>query len=235
MLYEGKVLPWGTNVDINVTFLEKFAKTLPASSVPYTLDLETWNFGYTDESSDVTLAKMTKYITVIDRIKTIRPDLKFGYFGLLPQLSLLTPYFKDDNVTYMPSVIEGMNARYDATKELANHVDVLFPELYTYWPESKSNSYTSKVSTGISIYAAKYNKPVIPFLWPAYSEGVSEIPAGEYLSDTYWALEFSTLWQNNHVNGIAIWGGKDYTTTAHTQQVWDENLHWWQYVKGRIQ
>jgi hypothetical protein len=234
MLYEAKVLPWGANVDINVTFLEKFAKTLPASAVPYALDLETWNFGYIDESSASINSKLAKYITVIDTLRTSRPDLKFGYFGLLPQLSILTPYFKDDNVTYMPSIIAGMDTRYEATKELANHVDVLFPELYTYWPESNSIAYTSRVSTGISIYGIKYKKPIIPFIWPAYSTGVSDIPGGQYLSNTYWALEFSTLWQNSNVNGIAIWGGKDYTQPSYPTQTWDENLYWWQYVKQYI-
>jgi hypothetical protein len=220
------MLPWGPNADINTTFLTKYAKSLAPSSVPYVIDIESWNFGNSLESSDVTLAKMAKYITVIDAMKTARPDLKFGYFGLLPQLSLLeTTYTDDTNTTYQQKILDRMNNRYELTKELASHVDVLFPELYTYWLESHSYAYTSKVSTGINIYAIKYNKPVIPFLWPAYMP-ITGATAGDYLSDSYWALEFSTLWYNEHVSGIAIWS---------QVKPWDETLHWWQYTKQYIQ
>jgi hypothetical protein len=223
MLYEARVLPWGPNADINTTFLSKYAKSLPTSSIPYVLDLESWNFGDITETNASLQAKVTKYITVIDTIKTARPDLKFGYFGLLPQLSLLESSFNSD-YTYESFVLDRMDLRYDVTKELANHVDVLFPELYTYWPESQSYAYTSRVSTGIGIYAAKYNKPVIPFVWPAYMY-VTGLNGGEYLSDTYWALEFSTLWQNSKTSGIAIWS---------QIKPWDETMHWWQNVKQYI-
>ncbi|HZF69980.1 hypothetical protein [Sulfuricurvum sp.] len=223
MLYEARVLPWGPNVDINTSFLAIYAKTLPASSIPYVLDLESWNFGDSTESTDVTLAKVAKYITVIDTMKSARPDLKFGYFGLLPQLSLLESSFNSD-YTYKSFVLDRMDSRYETTKELANHVDVLFPELYTYWPESQSYAFTSRVSTGIGIYAAKYNKPVIPFLWPAYMY-VSGLSGGTYLSDSYWALEFSSVWQNQQTSGVAIWS---------QVQPWDETMHWWQTVKTYI-
>lgn len=224
LLYENRMLPWGPDADINTTFLTKFAKSLAPSSVPYVIDIESWNFGNSLESSDVTLAKMAKYITVIDAMKTARPDLKFGYFGLLPQLSLLESSFNTD-YTYKSYVIDRMNSRYELTKEMANHVDVLFPELYTYWLESQSYAYTSRVSTGISMYATKYNKPIIPFLWPAYMP-ITGATVGDYLSDSYWALEFSTLWNNEHVSGIAIWS---------QVKPWDETLHWWQYTKPYIQ
>ncbi|MDD2368188.1 MAG: hypothetical protein PHQ90_02725 [Sulfuricurvum sp.] len=223
MLYEARVLPWGPNVDINTSFLTIYAKTLPASSIPYVLDLESWNFGDSTESTDVTLAKVAKYITVVDAMKAARPDLKFGYFGLLPQLSLLESSFNSD-YTYKSFVLDRMNSRYETTKELANHVDVLFPELYTYWPESQSYAFTSRVSTGIGTYAAKYNKPVIPFLWPAYMY-VSGVSGGTYLSDSYWALEFAATWQNQQTSGVAIWS---------QIQPWDETMHWWQNVKTYI-
>lgn len=224
LLYESRMLPWGADADINTTFLTKYAKSLAPSSVPYVIDIESWNFGNSVESNDVTLSKMAKYITVIDAMKTARPDLKFGYFGLLPQLSLLESSFNAD-YTYKSFVIDRMNSRYELTKEMANHVDVLFPELYTYWLEPQSYAYTSRVSTGISIYATKYNKPIIPFLWPAYMP-ITGATAGDYLSDSYWALEFSTLWNNEHVSGIAIWS---------QVKPWDENLSWWQYTKQYIQ
>jgi hypothetical protein len=225
LLYEGRMLPWGPDADINTTFLTKYAKSLSASSVPYVIDIESWNFGNSLETHDVTLAKVAKYITVIDAMKTARPDLKFGYFGLLPQLSLLEGTYTDDtNTTYQQKILDRMNDRYDVTKELANHVDVIFPELYTYWTEPNSYGYTSKVSTGISIYAAKYNKPVIPFVWPAYMP-ITGVTSGEYLSDTYWRLEFLTLWQNVHADGIAIWS---------QTQTWDETRVWWQIIKPYI-
>lgn len=223
MLYEGRVLPWGPDVDINTTFLTKYAKSLAVSSVPYVLDLESWNFGNSTESIEETLAKVAKYIIVIDTMKTARPDLKFGYFGLLPQQSLLESSFNSD-YTYKSFVLDRMDSRYETTKELANHVDVLFPEQYTYWPESQSYAYTSRVNTGIGTYAAKYNKPVIPFMWPAYMP-TSGYTTGTYISNTYWALEFSTVWQNQQASGIAIWS---------QVQTWDESKYWWQYVKQYI-
>lgn len=223
VLYEGRVLPWGPDIEINTTFLTIYAKSLPASSVPYVLDLESWNFGNSTESVADTLVKVTKYITVIDAMKIARPDLKFGYFGLLPQQSLLESSFNGD-YTYRSFVLERMDSRYETTKELANHVDVLFPEQYTYWPESQSYAYTSRVSTGIGTYAAKYNKPVIPFLWPAYMP-TSGYTTGTYISDTYWALEFSTVWQNQQASGIAIWS---------QVQTWDESRYWWQYIQEYI-
>lgn len=233
ILYEDQILPWGPNVDINTSYLIKFAKTLPSTSVPYVLDLESWSFGDSTESNESLRAKMTKYITVIDTIKATRPDLKFGFFGLLPDLQILESSFNSD-YSYKYYVLERMNNRYDVTKELANHVDILFPELYTYWPETESYSFTGRVNIGIGIYGTRYNKPIIPIIWPYYPSGISNLSAGQPLSDTYFTLEFTTLIQNNQTSAIAIWGGSDFSVTPHTIMNWNENFSWWQYIKQYI-
>lgn len=223
VLYESQVLPYGPDAAIDTAFLTKYAKMLPNTSVPYVLDLETWNFGTSTETYDVLREKVEKYIIVVDAFKNARPDLRFGYFGLLPQVSLLESSFNAD-YTYKSFVLERMDLRYENTKDLADHVDILFPEMYTYWPESQSYAFTSRVNTGIDVYAQKYNKPVIPFIWPAYM-AASGYTEGTFLSDTYWKLEFDKIYNDTNIHASAIWGQKI---------TWDETKYWWQYVKSII-
>lgn len=218
ILYEHKLLPRGI-YRIDSEYLINLARELPYSDAPYILDIESWKIGL--DIDDLTANRnIDRYIQVIDIMKKARPDLKFGYFGLVP---VKPPIY----ITY-PSFKRLNEWKYACKRaeRLVSHVDVICPEGYTYTTDK--NLWKSFMDASIS-EARKYRKPILPFLWPEYM--TSTPMKGTYLPAEYWKYQITHTY--NSADGLIIWGGRDFKTMK--VRVWNDEESWWKILKTFIE
>jgi hypothetical protein len=202
---------------IEVDYLRDVAKKLPKSSVPYILDIEIWDVQTSDDIE--ANANIDKYILVIDTMKQARPDLKFGYYGVLPNRDYWSPVSND------PKKLAEWGRINQRLKRLAEHVDVVCPSLYAYY----NNPLEWKKYAIENIKRAKeYGKPVYPFLWSQYHNS-NRFIGGEFISDKFWKEQLELVYA--HSDGIIIWGGWNLDKSNYGPMQWDENAPWWQVTK----
>lgn len=217
ILYEDMLLPHGTQ-KIDISFLKKYAKSLPYSRVPYILDIEAWKVG-PNVSDHVANINIDKYITVIKTMKESRPELKFGYFGVLPVMDVIRPRVA------LRQELDAWHRANLRVKRLAPYVDVVCPSPYTFY----NDSYLWKNFARFQLKEARmYNKPVLPFIWPEFMDDTPF--KGQFLPASLWKEELEFVYANG--DGVCIWGGRNLVT--HTARVWDENAPWWLITKSLI-
>lgn len=212
ILYRQQLFP-RSNEEIDVEHLKNIAQKLPHTEIPVILDIEHWNV-YTMDDVEAN-QNIDKYILVIDTMKKARPDLKFGYYGVLPNRDYWAP------VSNSPQKMAAWKAINQRLKRLAEHVDVVCPSLYMFYDDM--NGWEKYAIENIK-YAREYGKPVYPFIWPQYHES-NKILGGQYLDKNIWLNQIQVISQKS--DGIIIWGGY--------KQEWDENAPWWQVTKKFIQ
>lgn len=203
---------------IDVENLKRLAKSLPKSLKPYILDIECWNIHSDNDIEDN--RNIDKYILVIKTMKETRPDLKFGYYGVLPNRDYWAPIKQD---------IDELRRWYrinNRLKRLAQHVDVVCPSLYTFYNDPAGwKRYASE-----NIKRAKeYGKPVYPFLWPQYHEGGNVRPKWKDVDSIFWRMQLDHVY--SEADGIIIWGAWDLSTVENKSKYWDDNLAWWKTTK----
>lgn len=180
------------------------------------LDIEHWPLtGAPDSVRD----SVTKYMTVLQWFRAAAPGLSVGYYGAPP----LHDYWRAIKDTSSQEHRSWMGEN-DQLRSLAGAVDVLFPSLYTYYPDKAG---WEKYAIAQIEEARRYGggKPVYVFLWPQYHESNLTL-GGRYLPADYWLVELETAKQ--YADGIVIWGGWG---SDNRPVKWDENAAWWKITK----
>ena len=181
------------------------------------LDIEHWPL---NGSPDSVRDSLTKYMTVLQWFKAAAPGLLVGYYGA-PPLHDYSRAIKDTS----SQEHQAWMAMNDQLRSLASAVDVLFPSLYTLYPDQAG---WKKFAIAEIEEARRYGggKPVYVFLWPQYHDS-NLIVGGQYLSADYWLLELETA--KEYADGIVIWGGWDMKLNK--PMIWDESAPWWKVTK----
>jgi glycosyltransferase involved in cell wall biosynthesis len=219
ILYEGVLLS-RSDKDIDINHLNELAQSLPKSDIPYILDIERWDVRTMDNI--VANKNIDKYILVIDTMKKARPDLKFGYYAVLPDRDYGAPV--SENIIRIIKW-EYLNKR---LKRLATHVDVVCPSLYTL----TDNQEGWKVYATENIKRAReYGKPVYPFIWPQYHNMNVQL-GGQAIPSEFWQEQLDLVYQQ--ADGVIIWGGFNTQKEFHGPMEWEENATWWQVTKKFI-
>lgn len=220
ILYQGMLLRQGPDI-INTEFLTQYAKKLPYSKIPYILDIECWNVrpNVSDMEAD---ANIDKLILVIKTLKEARPDLKFGYYGELPTRDYVSP---KPAIGIKYQKWHNSNVR---LKRLAEHVDVICPDLYTHFDDVEG--WKQYASAAVK-EARMYGKPIYPFIWMEFHDAHEE-RKGKYIDARFWEQQLLHL--NKIADGIIIWGGRDVTVQPHTSKEWNEYDPWWITTKDFI-
>jgi hypothetical protein len=181
------------------------------------LDIEHWPL---TGSADAVRDSLTKYMTVLDWFRKAAPGLSVGYYGAPP----VRDYWRAIKDTSSQEHRSWM-AENDQLRSLAGAVDVLFPSLYTFYPDQAG---WKKYAIAQIEEARRYGggKPVYVFLWPQYHDS-NRILGGRYLPADYWLLELETA--KKFADGIVIWGGWDLKMNK--QMTWDDSAPWWNITK----
>jgi hypothetical protein len=179
------------------------------------LDIEHWPM---KGDHAVVSESLSRYSTVLQWFHQALPGLKVGYYGVPP----IRDYWR---AVKGPTAKEYLawQAENDALQSLASEVDILFPSLYTFYPEREG-----WVDYAIAQIreARRYGngKPVYVFLWPAYHES-NALLGGSSIEPGFWKLQLETA--RIHADGIVIWGGGG--------SLWNEQAPWWKITKAFMQ
>lgn len=154
-----------------------------------------------------------KLTAIAKWIRSEKPDLRFGFYGLMP----ITTYWNRD---------ENWRKRNNSLAGVAQYVDYVLPDLYTYYPDRRG--WMAHAEDSIA-EARKYKKPVYAFLMPLYHPGGQMGIEGQPIPGDYWRLQLETMYRL--ADGIVIWAWypeKDWTSIASDT---DPNNWWYQTVE----
>jgi hypothetical protein len=217
--YAGKLgLEWYKHADRlpDIQTVQAVAREAQLKGNVVVLDIEHWPLAGSPNSVRDSL---TKYKRVLEWFQAAAPTLSAGYYGAPP----LHDYWRAIKGTSSQERLSWM-AENDQVRDLAGAVDVLFPSLYTFYPDQAA---WRRYAIAQIEEARRYGngKPVYVFLWPQYHESNS-ILGGSYLPEDYWLLELQTA--REFADGIVIWGGSG----GNNQPLkWDERAAWWETTK----
>jgi hypothetical protein len=170
-------------------------------------DHTTPTIAITDTDRDRAIDEMSN---IADWIHEANPNLTIGYYGQIPQRdywSFILPGLSED--------LDKLKQRNQKFQALVDHVDVLFPSLYTFYNDRENWKIYAK---GMIKEAKKYNKPIYAFIWPQYHPGTS------FIDGAFWRLQLEELYALG-IDGVVIWGG--YLQQWDVSALDDDPNNWW--------
>jgi len=181
---------------------------LPPGSRTIYVDIEQWPLFPVDTATrDSSLSKLVR---VAELVRRQRPELKFGFYGA-PPVCVYWPIMRRDD-SYR---------RWLATDRviapLAQHVDYIFPSLYTFYDDRDG---WLRFAAAQLDEARRYGKSVYPFLLYEYTNGNPLLDGYEIPAD---AWEEELRFCRAHADGVVLWGGSG--------RGWSESAPWWQVTR----
>jgi hypothetical protein len=213
VIYESSLLPSRTSDNLrSEPALQAFAANLKPGPLPTVIDIERWSIYTTNEA--VRAESLRKFLLAVDSLRKARPDLKFGYYGVVPErvyFPLVRPK-KPESTRDAKAEWEAFNQR--ANTDFVPHVDAIFPSLYTFYEDQKGwETYARETLRA----ARQFKKPVYVFLWPQFHSKTEKLK-GKYLPGDYWRMELEVC--RELADGIIIWNHE-------REQPWDPEAPWW--------
>lgn len=139
-----------------------------------------------------------KYLLVLERFRAGAPKLSAGYYGAPP----LRDYWRAIKHPASPERRAWMQDN-DRVRPLADAVGVLYPSLYTFYPDQAGWKKYAKAQIAEARRIGK-GKPVYVFLWPQHHDSNRQI-GNTYLPPDFWTLQLNTA--RAYADGIVIRGG----------------------------
>lgn len=174
------------------------------------LDYEMWPLN--GVPANIIAGNVAKFIHVADIAHQAVPKATFGFYGLMP----CREYW---------GLVNNDRKKIDDWKEcsrqgeaIANHVEVIFPSLYTFYDDQESWDIYAK---GMIEEARRYKKPVYVFLWPEFHVS-NRLLRGTEIPARFWRHELEFC--RGLADGIVIWGG--------WKEQWREDAPWWTETKA---
>jgi hypothetical protein len=189
-----------------------FARTAARQRTLLYLDIEHWptEAGMEGATPQDVAATVGKLVRIADWIHDEQPGVRLGFYGVPP----LRDYWRCIKPEASPER-QAWRRGNEALSEVARHVDVLYPSLYTFYDDRPG---WEKYATGNLAEARRYGKLVYAFLMPYYHESTKAPYSKQPIEGPFWRLQLETCYR--HADGIVIWGGY--------QMLWDQNAEWWQ-------
>lgn len=180
------------------------------------IDIENWAPENGQPVSPETSLK--NYLDSLAVMRAAAPGMKYGFYGTVP----IRDYWDVQGGPSSPRYL-AWQARNDALQPIADQVDVLFPSLYTFYPDQKGWQTYAIANLAEARRMAK-GKPVYCFLWFQFHDGT----AGAYqlIPGDYWRMELDTCRQ--YADGVVIWGGYTVPNGVYHPLAWDGDVPWWQ-------
>lgn len=175
------------------------------------IDIETWPIDVRGQTDADVQHTIDMFIQICDWAHNERPNLKIGFYGVLPLQDYWTPVSYDkalhgvtpwwtEHLPQFTANFKAWQAANDRLDVLASKVDFLAPSLYSFYDDQDGWQRYAKWNIE---EAKQYGKPIYPFLWMEYHDSTAQ--AGQLLPVDYWNMELQTLKQS--VDGVVIWGG----------------------------
>jgi hypothetical protein len=220
MAYTGNFGPdWYKDADTlpDISAVQTVAREAQQKGYEVVLDIEHWPLtGALDSVQD----NLTKYETLLQLFRAAAPGLSVGYYGAPPVRDYWRAIKDPSSQEYQFWMAEN-----DQLRPLAAAVNVLFPSLYTFYPDRAG---WKEYAIAQIKEARRYGggKAVYVFLCPQYHDS-NLVLGGSYLAADYWLLELQTA--KEYADGIVIWGGWG---SDNRPAKWNENAAWWTITKA---
>jgi hypothetical protein len=193
-------------------------RSLPKDGAPVVLDIENFDL----VSDRLVIQASTDMLVRIGQVfRSAAPGRKIGFYGMLPVFA-----YWPVNGADPAAGIATWRGQNDAMRALEPKVDLLFPELYTYYEDREG--WVRHARALICEARRISGKPVYAFIWPDYAGG-SAFQNTPVQAD-YWALQLDTLYDIS--DGIVIWDGWDFPKNR--KKPWDANAAWWKVTQDRL-
>lgn len=193
--------------------VKQLARDMSAKEGLVAIDIEHWpltgNVNTVQES-------MRKYQQIARWFHEAAPTLRIGFFGIVPMAAYGWSLKGAESSEYKEW--QQIN---DRLIPLVQEVDVVYPHIYTYYPDQAA---WVRFAVENIKEARRYGKPVYVFLWPQYVETAGSY-AGKDVPPEYWRLQLETV--GKYADGLVIWGGWGKTGP----EKWNEQAPWWQVTK----
>jgi hypothetical protein len=198
--------------------IEKLAKKLARTEKMVVLDYEHWPTQGYRHIPMLMSNNRKKYQTLLDWYKRAAPDVKFGYFGLVPVSNYVSSLSAPDSRRF-----QEWSEDNEAMREIAAEIDVAFVDSYTY-DDSHAN-WLKSLDAHLTQLRKIYSGEIYLFLWPQYFDHAPTPPPLRlrYIPADIWRSQLEAARQR--VNGVVIWGGWDLP--AGKPQTWVDDAPWW--------
>lgn len=183
--------------------LQAVAKDWPVGA-PLVLNFESWKIP----------EEIDKYIQAVDWVREVRPDLRVGYYSIIPENSYWAPYLKGkplDDWNLQNALLE---LGPDSHRGLADVVDFVCPSLYPRYASKTGawdmDKFWFAYYAPANIEAARqYQKQVYPFVWSRVAT-----PPHDFTSQDLFRRQIQYCLDN--ADGVIIW---DYIHLSNSKQV----------------
>jgi hypothetical protein len=185
-----------------------------AASKRIVIDIEHWPL---TGSSKAVEASIGKYLEVLRRFKEAAPTASLGFYSMVPH--------RDYNRAVLPQFFPAYwrwQRENNTLKQMADQVDILYPSLYTFYPDRKGWIRYAEANLREARRIAP-GKPVYCFLWPQYHDSTRY--AYRFIPTDYWRLQLQTC--RRSADGIVIWGGVGKDGRMNGWLPWDPEAPWW--------
>lgn len=203
---------WKTNPDRNSEPSVADIKSSVAGRSDHLIVLDTEGWDMTGSESTIQISR-AKYIAMLEHFRAAAPGTKFGLYSVLPDREYwpaLSPRLSDAYKNW-----QRLN---DLARPIVSHVDILFPSLYTFYPDqagwvryaTENLREARRISNG---------KPVYCFLWPQFHDDF------RLVDGDYWRKELEVC--GALADGVVIWGGYRMVGDRFEPLPWDPSAAWW--------
>ncbi|MCE7886472.1 MAG: hypothetical protein DYH13_03090 [Alphaproteobacteria bacterium PRO2] len=144
---------------INVAYFKTMLASVPVGTT-LVLDIEHWHLR-TSQTYQQNQDSIDKYIAVAEIVNEVRPDLEFGFYGVMPVRDYWTPVLNN------PANMAAWQALNDQAGQIAEHVDMIFPSIYTFYDDLAG---WKKYAEANLLEALQHGKPVYPYMWSQYHD-----------------------------------------------------------------
>ncbi len=210
IIYESSLIPNRESGELaSDEKLKQLFASINPGPFPTVLDIERWSVALPEPEKRQT--NIDNLVDVLKRVRKIRPDMKFGYYGEVPVR------------VYWSNTVPVSSAQRDRWREsndaalrgLVPHLDALFPSLYNYDEDAPRWEFNTR---NILTEARKYGKPVYCYLSPQFHPSNKAL-AGKYVSRELWRVALNSC--HALADGVVIWA-------YDPKMEWDPQAPWWQ-------
>lgn len=158
------------------------------------VDIESWEEGRWSQDA------VQKYLQALSVMKRVRPALKVGFYGVVPKRNYFGAIKSVDGNEHRRWL-----ASNDVGQKIADSVDILFPSLYTFYPDEDRWMLFAQRQVQEAKRLAPH-KPVIAFIWPRYHES-NYLLGGRYIGKHFLYHQLDVL--SKIADGVIVWDKAD--------------------------
>ena len=212
VVYESSLWPRGADMSqpdisfLNRSVLPKLRQRNPDVVV---IDIERWALKYGMTAEEIT-TNINKYKKVIAAFRKALPKTKLGLYSMLPERNWNAPCGDPKKAATRARAWHSGNLK---LQPLADAVDIIFPSLYTIYPDAKSMACWTNYAKANIAEAKIYGKPVWAFLWMKNKVDNTWVPTD------LWRQSLETVYQ--HADGVVLW------SMASAGDKWSWSAPWW--------